>query len=47
MKYIVYFFIIFLFGCSMNESSNIVNNKNKVSNVEFKINKEVGVKIND
>ena len=47
MKYIVYFFIIFLFGCSMNAASNNINNKNKVSNVEFKINKEVGVKIND
>ena len=47
MKYIVYFFIIFLFGCSMNATSNNVNNKNKVSNVEFKINKKIGVKIND
>ena len=48
MKYIVYFFIILLFGCSMNAANNnVYNNKNKVSNVEFKINKEVGVQIND
>ncbi len=44
MKYIMYIFILFLISCSMNTTSN---NKNKVSNVEFKINKEVGVQIND
>ena len=40
----MYIFILFLISCSMNTTSN---NKNKVSNVEFKINKEVGVQIND
>ena len=44
MKYIIYFFILFLISCSMNTASN---NKNKVSNVEFKINKKIGVQIND
>ena len=44
VRYIMYFFILFLIGCSMNTTSN---NKNKVSNVEFKINKKVGVQIND
>jgi len=44
MKYIMYFFILFLISCSMNTTSN---NKNKVSNVEFKINKKIGVQIND
>ena len=43
MKYIMYIFILFLISCSMNTTSNI----NKVSNVEFKINKKVGVQIND
>ena len=47
MKYIMYFFILFLINCSMNTTSNNINNKDKVSNVEFKINKKVGVKIND
>ena len=47
MKYILYFFIIFLFGCSMNTTISNINNKNTVSNVKFKINKKVGVKIND
>jgi len=44
MKYIMYFCILFLISCSMNTASN---NKNKVSNVEFKINKKIGVQIND
>ena len=44
MKYIMYFFFLFLINCSMNATSN---NKNKVSNVEFKINKKIGVQIND
>ena len=44
MKYIMYIFILFLISCSMNTTSD---NKNKVSNVEFKINKKVGVQIND
>jgi len=47
MKYILYFFIIFLFGCSMNTTSNNLNNKDKVSNVNFKIIKKAGVQIND
>ena len=47
MRYIIYFFILFLIGCSMNTTSNNINNKDKVSNVEFKINKKVGVQIND
>ena len=41
------FFILFLISCSMNTTSNNINNKGKVSNVEFKIKKKVGVKIND
>ena len=41
------FFILFLIGCSMNTTSYNINNKDKVSNVEFKINKKVGVQIND
>ena len=44
MKYMIYFFILILIGCSMNTTSN---NKDKVSNVEFKIKKKVGVQIND
>ena len=44
LQYLVYILIILLLGCSMNSKSN---NANKVSNVEFKINKTVGVKIND
>ena len=47
MKYMIYFFILILIGCSMNKTSNNINNKDKVSNVEFKINKKVGVQIND
>ena len=43
----MYFCIIFLISCSMNTTSNNINNKDKVSNVEFKIKKKVGVKIND
>ena len=34
MKYIVYSFIIFLFGCSMNATNNNINNKNTVSNLD-------------
>ena len=47
MKYMIYCFILILIGCSMNTTSNNINNKDKVSNVEFKINKKVGVQIND
>ena len=47
MKYIIYFFILFLLSCSMNTVSNNKNNNDKVSNVEFKINKKVRVEIND
>ena len=47
MRYIIYFFILFLIGCSMNTTSYNINNKDKVNNVEFKINKKVGVQIND
>ena len=43
----MYIFILFLISCSMNTTSNNINNKDKVSNVEFKIKKKVGVKIND
>ena len=44
MRYVMFIFILFLIGCSMNTTSN---NKDKVSNVEFKINKKAGVQIND
>ena len=37
-------FILFLISCSMNTTGN---DKNKVNNVEFKINKKIGVQIND
>ena len=47
MKYIMYVFILFLISCSMNTTSNNIDNKDKVSNVEFKINKKAGVQIND
>ena len=40
MKYMIYLFILFLISCSMNIASNNINNKDKVSNVEFKINKK-------
>ena len=40
-------FYFILIGCSMNTTSNNLNNKNKASNVEFKINKKIGVQIND
>ena len=43
----MYFFILFLISCSMNTASNNINKSDKVSNVEFKINKKVGVQIND
>ena len=43
----MHFYILFLLDCSMNTASNIINNKDKLSNVEFKINKKVGVQIND
>ena len=43
----MFIFILFLIGCSMNTTSNNINNKDKVSNVEFKINKKAGVQIND
>ena len=47
MKYMIYFFILILIGCSINTTSKNINNKDKVSNVEFKIKKKVGVQIND
>ena len=47
MKFIVYLYIIFLVGCSMNSTTNKINSDNKISNIEFKINKKIGVKIND
>ena len=31
----------------MNSTTNKINSDNKISNVEFKINKKIGVKIND
>ena len=40
-------FIFFLLSCSMNTTSNNINNKDKVSNVGFKIIKKAGVQIND
>ena len=43
----MFIFILFLIGCSMNTTSNNIDNKDKVSNVEFKINKKAGVQIND
>ena len=30
MRYIIYFFILFLIGCSMNTTSYNINNKDKV-----------------
>ena len=43
----MFLFILFLIGCSMNTASDNIDNKDKVSNVEFKINKKAGVQIND
>jgi len=43
----MFLFILFLIGCSMNTTSNNIDNKDKVSNVEFKISKKAGVQIND
>lgn len=43
----MFIFILFLIGCSMNTTSKNIDNKDKVSNVEFKINKKAGVQIND
>jgi hypothetical protein len=43
----MFIFILFLIGCSMNTTSNNIDNKDKLSNVEFKINKKAGVQIND
>ena len=43
----MFLFILFLISCSMNTTSNNIDNKDKVSNVEFKINKKAGVQIND
>ena len=43
----MYFFILFVISCSMNTTSNNIINNDKVSNVEFKINKKAGVQIND
>ena len=31
----------------MNSTTNKINSDNKINNVEFKINKNIGVKIND
>ena len=47
MKYTIYLLILFLLSCSMNTTSNNIIKKDKVSNVEFKIKKKVGVQIND
>ena len=44
MIYIMSIFILFLKSCSMNTTSN---NKDKVSNVDFKIIIKAGVQIND
>ena len=40
-------FILFLISCSMNTTNNNIDNKDKVSNVDFKIIKKAGVQIND
>ena len=41
------FFILFLISCSMITTSINIDNKDKVSNVDFKIIKKAGVQIND
>ena len=43
----MFLFILFLIGCSMNTTSDNIDNKDKVGNVDFKINKKAGVQIND
>ena len=40
-------FILFLISCSMNTTNNNIDNKDKVSNINFKIIKKAGVQIND
>ena len=47
MKYTIYLLILFLLSCSMNIAGDNINKSDKLSNVEFKINKKVGVQIND
>ena len=43
----MFLFILFLIGCSMNTANDNIDNKDKVSNVDFKIIKKAGVQIND
>ena len=50
MRLLVLLLLFFLIGCSMtsSEKSKVnINKNNKISNVEFNINKKTGVKIND
>ncbi len=50
MRLLVLLLLFFLIGCSMtlSEKSKVYLNKNnKISNVEFNINKKTGVNIND
>jgi len=43
--FLIFVLISSLFSCNMNSKQK--KNNNKLSNVEFKINKKIGVKIND
>ncbi len=50
MKLLISLSLFFLIGCSVTSSEKpkiSINKNNKISNVEFKINKKNGVKIND
>ena len=50
MKLLLLLLLFFLIGCSMtsSEKSKVnLNKNNKISNVEFNINKKTGVNIND
>ena len=43
--FLIFVLILSLFSCNMNSKQK--KKGNKLSNVEFKINKKIGVKIND
>ena len=43
--FLIFVLILSLFSCNMNSKKK--KKDNKLSNVEFKINKKIGVKIND
>ena len=50
MKLLVLLLLFFLIGCSFTSSEKPkvnINKSNKISNVEFNINKKTGVNIND